>query len=170
LLDSKSWEGFMMESAIKGPYLLYYALGEIPLLKQAALRLSKEAHLPIVNLKPLMRQLFSLRYKNLQDAGPLDFLTLFYNAAYVVTNSFHGTAFAIYFKKPFWIALSNMKGPKSTDSRILDLLELLGLRDRLLGDTLDGTDLRRSIPYEEVDCILEKERRKSLEFLCKALS
>lgn len=37
----------------------------------------------------------------LVDVGPLEFLSLFYNAEYICTNSFHGLAFSLIFDKKF---------------------------------------------------------------------
>ena len=38
--------------------------------------------------------------KNMMWAGPREFLACYAGAKYVVTNSFHGTAFAINFEVP----------------------------------------------------------------------
>jgi len=39
--------------------------------------------------------------EQIRDAGPIEFIELFDNASFVVTDSFHGTCFALNFSKPF---------------------------------------------------------------------
>lgn len=62
------------------------------------------------------------------DAGPREFVGYFSRASYVVTDSFHGTAFAIIFKKNFntYIAL-----PRASQ-RIKSLLGVCNLLGRIV--------------------------------------
>lgn len=62
---------------------------------------------------------------HIKDAGPLDFLTYLYHADVVISNSFHATAFAHVFHKPFWSIL-----PERNGERIRSLLAVSGLTDR----------------------------------------
>ena len=39
--------------------------------------------------------------KQLYDVGPSEFLSYIKNAAYVITDSFHGTVFSVLFNKQF---------------------------------------------------------------------
>lgn len=64
-----------------------------------------------------------------KNVGIYEFLNLFQNADMVVTSSFHGTAFAVNFGKPF-IALEN--GKSRSDDRISSLLNRLGLQEQLI--------------------------------------
>lgn len=64
---------------------------------------------------------------------PKDVLKLFRDAAYVVTDSFHGTSFSLKFNKNF-IALVN---PKRGVSRFNTLLEVLGENERFVFDYSD---------------------------------
>lgn len=65
----------------------------------------------------------------INNAGPVDFLNYLYNSSAVFTDSFHGTVFSTMFEKEFnsVIASSN-----SNDSRIKDLLSLIGLEKRIV--------------------------------------
>lgn len=69
---------------------------------------------------------FGKRCKCVPNASPEEFVELFYNASFVVTNSFHGTCFSIIFKKNF-ISVSH----KSKGIRQINLLKKAGLLDRL---------------------------------------
>ena len=65
--------------------------------------------------------------KNVNDAGPSEFVGLMKSSNYVLTNSFHGMVFAIIYGKQFLVfTRGNM------NSRIFDLLEILDLRDRVI--------------------------------------
>lgn len=99
----------------------------------------------------------------IEDCGPRDFLNIFNNADFVVTNSFHGTCFSVNFNKQFYAIPY-----KGLSSRIDSILELLKLENRNIENIKD-------IEFEEIDytnanLILEDERRKSIEFLQKSLS
>lgn len=86
------------------------------------------------------------------------------NAAYVVTNSFHCTVFAILFGKQF-VVLNNHSGG---GDRIRTLLTALHLEDRFSA-TLDERVLthllHEPIPYEKVEKRLGVLRESSLAFL-----
>lgn len=89
----------------------------------------------------------------------------FRDAAFVVTDSFHGCVFSIIFNKPF-LAIGNVE---RGFARFNSLLSLFDLQDRLHESTnrlitLDETD------YEAVNVKLESLRQKSLSFLENALS
>lgn len=59
-------------------------------------------------------------------AGPAEFLGYVHKADYVVTNSFHGVAFSMIFKKKFVVFQHSSVG-----ERISNLLELSGLESRI---------------------------------------
>ena len=94
---------------------------------------------------------------NLHDVTPGQWLGLFANADYVVTNSFHGTVFSINFNKQFFVRFI----PRSiANTRIQCVLEEYGLFHREI-DSLDNTRCE----YQTANTILAKNREHSLEFL-----
>ena len=110
-------------------------------------------------------------YKKIFDAGPDQFVGLFQNASYVITNSFHGTVFSIIFNKPFYVPVNDKLPPeKNLSSRIASLLQKLELEDRLIPvDKSFGMQDMQNIEYDKVNKLLRIERDKSLQFLKKAL-
>lgn len=89
------------------------------------------------------------------------------HASFVVTDSFHGMVFSILFQKQFIVVGNSNRGT----SRFESLLEMLGLRSRLLLQSSDiGALLAESINYEEVGRRLDCLRRESELFLLEALS
>jgi exopolysaccharide biosynthesis predicted pyruvyltransferase EpsI len=49
------------------------------------------------------------KYQVFYDIDPLEFLGLFANASFVITNSFHGTSFSTIFRKDFLLIASKQK-------------------------------------------------------------
>ena len=91
------------------------------------------------------------------------------NCDFFVTDSFHGTCFAIIFKKPFISILNTNRG----GSRFRSLLSMLHLEHRLIKSADEITkkpQLFEPINYDEVYEILNRERGRCLELLRSALA
>ena len=98
---------------------------------------------------------------HIKECGPAEFLWLFENASFVITDSFHGTAFSLNFNKPF---ISVVKEIENADSRVYNLLVIAGTTDRAV---VCGEDfeLNENI-IKEPSCLkLEGLRDSSLEYL-----
>lgn len=81
------------------------------------------ADLPVIHITYNNRGLGILsNYRVVHNAGPLEFLGFISKAKYVITNSFHGTAFALLYKKPLYISMPLQRG-----ERIVSLLQSLGI-------------------------------------------
>lgn len=95
-------------------------------------------------------------------------LASFYNAAFVVTDSFHGVAFSILFNKPF-IAYGN---PGRGLARFTSMLKLVGLEDRLVlrSSDIDVEKMVQPVNWERVNTLLAERRVASFAFLDTALT
>ena len=92
------------------------------------------------------------------NAPPNTFVNLVRNAKAVVTNSFHGTVFSIVYNKPFHFFTVK----QTTNSRMLDLLDSLTLKDRhVVGEELLSND----IDYDRPNQLLAEAKKRSLGFL-----
>lgn len=88
-------------------------------------------------------------------------LSLIANAEYMITNSFHGTLFAIQYRKNFVVyPISGIAS--GMNSRLTTLLTPLGLTDRIYSDNLDI--LKDHVDFDRVFDILDKQTDQ-----CKAL-
>ena len=90
------------------------------------------------------------------------------NSDYFITDSFHGSVFAILFKKQF-VCLSRDRGG---NSRLESLFELLGINPKRFYSDIAQINLNsfaEKIDYEKVEKHLAEAREKSLDFLLKAL-
>lgn len=93
-----------------------------------------------------------------------------YHSQCVVTTSFHGLAFALIMHRPFVVILLK-GGLNAANERVLSLLELLQLRDRILdSNNTVSSIMKQPIDWERVDDVLRGERIKSNRFLEEALS
>lgn len=149
-------------------YLLLYELTPCPYLKALALKIAKEEGLKVVRITKdaaLVEKDGSII--NVTDAGPSEFLWMFDHADFVVTNSFHGTAFSINFNKDFYVVTP---ARMNNNSRQQSILRLFNLSDRIIkeGEPLPGNNLWK-IDFEPVNDILERERTKSKDYLKKAI-
>lgn len=146
-----------------GRYILLYQMSDDPNTLKICRHISKLLNLKIVEVLayPFGRHNLNL-HKHISTAGPEEFVTLFAHAQYVVTSSFHGTAFSLIFNKQFVTVAHPTAG-----SRQRDLLARIGLSDRVVSsvDELPVDD----IDYSVINARLDAERRKSLDFLEKAL-
>lgn len=94
---------------------------------------------------------------NINDAGPLEFVSLISKAATVVCSSFHASAFSLIFKKPFYVF--PLIG-QNNSSRMEDLLNLIGHHERFMpGNILDDMD------YHAIQSVLDKEIGRSKDVL-----
>lgn len=95
--------------------------------------------------------------------GPAQFLDAMSEADYVVTNSFHGTVFSILLERQFVVFAHSEK-----NARLKDLLESLGLSDRL-AETHELETIDRSIDWFEVKRNLIALRQNGEKFLSENL-
>lgn len=168
LYNKKEWAQILdLESKInKKKYILCYSLGaddlqSIKIAKQI-LKLNEYEKIEIVKIG---RHRNDLYYSDLNinwDVGPIDFINLLINAEFVVTNSFHGTAFSINFEKQFF---SILNPDNDRNSRILNLLEKVQLKNRILYNESEVTS--KKIDYKIVNTFVEKERSQLKYFVTK---
>lgn len=94
-------------------------------------------------------------------------LAKFEKADFVITDSYHGSIFAIMFRKPF-ISLANRS--RGLD-RFATLLTMLGLESRLLYDFSEPRDYGEflDLDFSEIDKPLEDARTEARAFLQAAL-
>lgn len=95
-----------------------------------------------------------------------EWLSTIRNASFVVTDSFHGSVFSVIYKKQFVSFVNKERGA----DRFYSTFGRLGLLSRLIepdGNVLISRD--SAIDYDSVYQSLENLRRKSLDYLSKAL-
>ena len=113
------------------PYLLVFSLSGSALLHKTLEKAKGVSGLPLVFV--------GSHYKFWKYDGrcrfctPADWLSLYANAKAVITDSFHGTAFALQFEKPF-ISVSLPGKHRDRNVRMSDLLQTVGLSERFVAE------------------------------------
>lgn len=126
LPDLQNWIAFSEKSRFKfqgKSYILVYCLGNQQAVTQEASRKAKQLSVPVYSIHPFNHP-FPGADKTLCSTGPHEFVYLIRNAACVVTDSFHATAFSVLFNTPL-VTLP----PEGNAGRIHSLLEELQLSD-----------------------------------------
>ena len=104
---------------------------------------------------------------NITTAGPGAFIYLYRHASFVVTNSFHGTAFSVNFGKPFYSIVSRSK---SNNNRQESLLKKCDLLDRLLyDDSPIPNDILSPINISNTKRLIAEMKRDSENYIKEAL-
>ena len=94
-------------------------------------------------------------------------LRAFYDAEFVITDSFHACVFSLIFNKPFIVYGNKERG----FARFESLLNLFGLEERLVCSPNDvKKTLEKNIDWNRVNSIHKQMKEKSLSFLVKNLS
>lgn len=166
LLDSKDWQSVEKKcTPVNGEYILYYTIRSSDTLFKHCKELSQKTGLKILVVGGNFLTKIKNKDKNIvyvPDIGPAQWLFLMRNARYIVTNSFHGTAFSINYKKDFYVEFSSF-----TNSRLSHIVSTLGFESRVLG----AEPLSDIIPcdYTCSDRVLPELKKSSMDFLIKAL-
>lgn len=176
LFDGNDWM-IIQEKVpiIDGEYIFVYLLGDNPLHREFVTRLKKETGLKVVSLPHIDEYVEEDEVCSdikLYDIDPGQFLNLIRNAKYVCTDSFHCTAFSIQYEKTFFTfrRFSN-KNKQSTNSRLVTLFNMTGIKDRLIV----GNENIKEILTIKTDYSIVRERLKqkieeSYKFLTAALN
>lgn len=92
----------------------------------------------------------------------------FYDAQFVITDSFHACVFSILFHKPFIVVGNKSRGM----ARFISLLSQFNLDSRLVQSVADclNIDIIAPIDYQQVDTRLEVERERSIAYLKQYLA
>lgn len=109
----------------------------------------------------------------LEEDSPENFLSAYKNSRYVITDSFHGTAFAVMFQKPFSSIYNTHRGI----DRFKNLLGLLGFGDSrrvLETDTAEiiaqNKNISFDVPFSVAQKNIDTERKRALIWLKEALA
>lgn len=174
LLDKDKWNGLIsskLNMEVRNrPYLLCYFLGQSKKHWESASRIAKELDLEIV-VVPVHQKDYKSKYRIIKGVGPKEFLELFSKAAFVCTDSYHGTIFSIIYEKSFitYKRFSD-KNKISQNSRIHNILRLLGLESQLYsGSDKESVGNAKRIDFKAVNKVLEEKREESIDFLKDAL-
>lgn len=160
---------YKYEKSISKGKIFSYILDKTPekekILNEISIKLNKQ----VVSIQPNKTKKESLFIKDL-DSYVYPKIEIWVKgiaeAEFVITDSFHGTVFAILHNKPFISIINKERGA----ARFYSLLSKLNLTDRVISD-YESLKLNSmsDIDYQNVNALLEKYRLNSYNFLLSSL-
>ena len=141
-------------------YILIYDFDKSPIIDQIAKAIAIDKELSIYNVGPFKKKYAK---KNFTYTGPIDFISLVRDASYIISNSFHATAFAIIFNKDFCV----VKRTEALNERLVSMLKDLQLDSRIASNY--QSDLLDIINYDLINLNLNKVIDYSKMYLSNAL-
>lgn len=158
---------YLAAPCVLGYFLNIEDLSQLPWKQVKAVGKRMRAPLHVIPLQGAER---CIPEKYAITPDPYQFLQAFQEASCVITNSFHGTVFAIIMQKPFLTILQNGH-TAIQNARVFSLLEALGLEDRIYRPEQGSmsAQLERPVNWEATDRNLEALRRHSMNFLRNAV-
>ena len=146
-------------------YVVYFDLGGDPFCEDAVKMVSQTFNIPIINLAGRYRSWTQYNYL----APTLEqWLYILHHADFVCTNSYHGAAFSIIFRRPFFSCKAHVGGQVKSNGRAENLLEQTNLLDRYVDDINQVKALLKTkIIYDEES--INQYRNRSLEWLKNAI-
>ena len=169
LLSAGDWRKLVGEKpSCRGKYVLAYFLSANTWYLEYARQYASERNLPL-------RMFYNLKEHacyadELVAAGPLEFLQHIDGAAVLLTDSFHGTLFALQLDTPF-VVFQRFKGEnEGQNQRLVSLLALLGISDRFIQENGCGKiESLLPLDFERLKRKLSVGVESSRHFLQKAL-
>lgn len=162
LFDSSFWSKLLTPIKEK-KYVLVYQLHNDKKLGEYAKKVAKEKGLPLVRISASFHQIMRPG-KFIWCPSIGEFLSYIKNADCMITDSFHGTAFAINFNTQFVEVLPN----NNTGTRNMSILKMTGLSNRIAMD-YDVKISQEKIDFTKANSVLIKEREKSIRCLKEML-
>lgn len=159
LLDVDAWTKLEKSVVTEEAYILVYDFDSNERVKTFVKNIAKVNEWKIYSILPC-----NYADKCWDQEGPRAFLNLIHNAQFIVSNSFHATAFSLIFQKQFAV----FERDEKINTRMQDLLKLVGQECRLLRDT--NCDIaNEKIDYELVLEKLNYKIKESKDYIDRVL-
>lgn len=158
LLRREAWERLCKEPPVDDYLLVYDFLHNDPNIDILAQSIAKKERLKIVSVNDGA----SLSYadRNVNNAGPEEFIGYIRHARHVIASSFHAAAFSTIFERDFYIF--PLKG-HGNSSRMTDFLDMAGLGGRFMDG--NAAERRAPIDYSRVNRLLAERVEESKQWL-----
>lgn len=164
MLSKNEWEKVMKKPKkvnTDEKYILTYFLGG------RTQRIDADLQSYQNNLNAKCYHMLDKNQKDVYVSGPAEFIYMIKNAELILTDSFHACVFAFLFKKPF-LVYSRQGQEQEMMSRIDTLLTKFNINRKFVDSGINNELLEAN--YENGYEILDRERKKAIEFLKEALA
>lgn len=159
VMDKEFWRSIEPKNKIKEDYILIYNLNRSKEFDQYAEEFSKKTGLKLYRFCTRYDQIFR-NGKSLVIPDIFDFITLIDNAKYVITDSFHATAFSVNMN-----TVPVVLYPNKYSNRLSDFLKMVNLEECHPNGLNDFSIIDKNISFDNSNEILNKEREKVDAFL-----
>jgi hypothetical protein len=166
LLDIEEYDEVCDNKNFGKEYIAVYSAMRDQRLYNLAFHLKELTGLPIINLG----YHFSGPDKHEYIKGPENWLNRIKQAKFFITNSFHGTVFAVLSKSNFFVVPNDNPVQKGLNARFVELLDSLSLSNQIIigKDELEAK-LENEIPYNRAFELLQQRREISINYIREAL-
>jgi len=173
LLQTAEWDKLASESKIfdnNEPYILCYITGTETAYERFLQSVIAELNCRVITLS-LLSDRKGYEHTICFEAGPMEFVSLIKHAVYVITDSFHGTAFSILYNKPFVVFQKNsgFSSIHSQFSRIDSLLSMCKIKPPLADESSVFHRDMLDIDFTTANNVLQCERKNSMQYLAESL-
>lgn len=157
LRTREQWQALAKPFRQQEPYLACYFIGDRDGYWREAKALSKRLGLPAL-VVPKTEGAYRSGLTLAENLSPDGWLGLMDGAAHIITDSFHGAAFACVLNRPFTLLRRYREDdPENKNSRVDQLMRMLALTDTANPD------------WDRVNERLSRERERGLDWLKKAI-
>lgn len=158
LLTADEWNELLVEPKRKDKYILVYQLGINTEIVDFVKRLKRKTGCKVIYIPfPLVG---ALKCSMKIAIGPSEWMGLFKNAEYVVSDSFHGVVFSLLFNRKFFA----MTNGHHKNQRVEQLLARVNLTERTI-DSISDKKLTEEIDFSYANEQLQCMRAESMELL-----
>lgn len=178
LVGRQVWDKIVDEdlSSSYGNYIFVYLLGSNSDHRLFCHTVAKQLNCDIVSLPHFIAYNEAdeiMEGEKLYDVTPGQFLGLIKNAQFVITDSFHCSAFSMQYHIPF-ASLRRFKSSEvnSTNSRLYSLMEMFGMGGRIIKDVNSSEAINvinDPIDFQLFDEVLKKKQKESNMYLNKVM-
>lgn len=174
LMSPEEWSKFANDKyELPQRYVFTYLLGEDRHRRQIIKKFAEDKGYLIVSIPHVFRR-YNQADENyadveINDAGPREFISLIKNADFVLTDSFHGSAFSLIFEKQFLnFSRFRVTDTRSLNARLKNIVREYGVEERFVSiENLNKINIEEmdKINYDRCRIITEKKRTNAKKYL-----
>lgn len=152
LYDASYWRTLVGDRLIKEKYIFVYATERSDSFFKCMNIVANDVHCKIVTM-PTIKGYDSIEF----EMGPIEFLNYIYYSEFVITSSFHATAFSLIFNKPLVAFMHS-----TTGSRVADLLFSVKAENAIFSDKMRKLPI---LDYKIINEKLKQQRANAIEYI-----
>ena len=164
LLSKQQWENLASQKKEKDNYVFFYTnrSNQVADFCRQTKYSFKNKKLYVLSRNVTFKDFLNRNRKVKYSMSPKEFIRIIRDSELVVSASFHCISLAIILNKPFVAILT---GEKGKDERILNILNLLNLNNRILTSKMNEMDVCSTIDFIKVNHNIHKLVLDSTKFL-----